>query len=335
MILIISAEDDTHVPRVTRRLEALGAEYLWFNPARFPAESEIRVAYERSGLTSQLLRFRDKDLDLATVTGVWDRRPELPTAAPNVTGEVQRRWISLESGYCLAGVWENMPCRWIPGKPRAISAAQNKVRLLAVAAQLGFHIPRTLITNRPESLLEFYSECDGRLVTKVLRDGLVYQGTERYMAYTHAVRRRDLANYRAVRYAPLIMQEYVPKQLELRINVVGAKVFAAEIDSQASPCTKHDWRHYDNDRATYAPHVLPAAIDTLCVRLVRALGLSFGAIDMVLTPAGEYVFLEINPTGQWGWVEHLTGLPISAAIAELLVQGGGENVEREFDGPTH
>src|SRR5208283_3929701 len=239
MILIISAEDDNHVLGVTRKLEAIGAEYLWFNPASFPAESEVLVTYSRFGLAHQLLRHQGRDVDLALVTAVWDRRPGLPTAAEKVKGEVQRKWISEEGGYCLAGVWENMDCLWVPGKRRDVIAGQNKVKLLTVAADLGFRIPRTLITNSPEGFLQFYSECGGRLVTKVLRDGLVYQDNETHMAYTHAVRRRDTANYRAVHYAPLIIQEYVPKQLELRITVVGSSVFAAEIHSQASRCTQH------------------------------------------------------------------------------------------------
>jgi len=318
MILIISAEDDNHVPSVTRMLEALGAEYVWFDPAHFPTQSEVCIAYDRYGLSRQLLRFRDRDLDLAAVTAVWNRRPGLPTAAARIRGTACRKWMSRESGHCLAGIWENMDCLWIPGKPRDVRDGQNKVRLLALAATLGFRIPRTLITNSPEGLLEFYAECSGCLVTKVLGDGLIHRGGERYLAYTHVVRRRHAAGYRAVRYGPLIVQEYVPKRLELRITVVGTRVFAAEIHSQASRSTQHDWRHYDNERATYVPHTLPTAIETLCVRLVQALKLSFGAIDMILTPAGEYIFLEINPSGQFGWVEELTSLPISTAIAELL-----------------
>lgn len=333
MILIISVEDDRHVPSVTGKLEALGAEYLWFDPAHFPVESEIRVAYDRSGLTRRVLCHRGRAADLSAVTAVWNRRPGIPTAAANVREEGQRKWISEESGSCLAGIWESMDCLWVPGKPRDISAGQNKVKLLAFAAGLGFRIPRTLVTNSPEGFLEFYAECGGRLVTKVLWQGAAYRDSERHLAYTHAVRRRDAASYRAVRYAPLILQEYVPKELELRITVVGSKVFAAAIDSQASRCSKHDWRHYDNDRATYAPHTLPTTIEMLCVRLVRALRLSFGAIDMVLTPTGEYVFLEINPSGQWSWIETLTGLPISAAIAELLVNGAAIRAEGELDGP--
>jgi glutathione synthase/RimK-type ligase-like ATP-grasp enzyme len=103
------------------------------------------------------------------------------------------------------------------------------------------------------------------------------------------------------------------------VTVVGTRVFAAAIDSQASRLTRHDWRHYDNERARYSPFELPAPIRAACRRLLRALGLTFGAIDLVVTPEGEYVFIEINPNGQWGWVEDLTRMQIGQAIADFLI----------------
>jgi glutathione synthase/RimK-type ligase-like ATP-grasp enzyme len=111
--------------------------------------------------------------------------------------------------------------------------------------------------------------------------------------------------------------------VEIRATIVGNRVFAAEIHSQNSPKTRDDWRRYDFDNTPHLPHQLPLDMEQKCVDLVRHLNLNFGAIDLILTPQGEYVFLEINPNGQWGWIEELTGLPICAAIVDLLV--GGKN----------
>ena len=126
---------------------------------------------------------------------------------------------------------------------------------------------------------------------------------------------------RAIRLCPVIFQAYVPKRVELRITVVGRQVFAAEIHSQHSNHTKHDWRRYDRYQTPYFPHSLPTHLQQLCVRLVERLGLCYGAIDTVLTPDGRYVFLEINPNGQYLWIEKMTGLPISDAICDLLIAG--------------
>lgn len=125
----------------------------------------------------------------------------------------------------------------------------------------------------------------------------------------------------AVQQCPCQFQEYIPKKIELRAIVVGDRVFAVEIHSQNSDKTKLDWRHYDFDRVAHRSHELPFTVRAQCLALVAALNLHYGAIDMIVTPDGEYVFLEINPTGQYQWLEALTRLPITDSIVDLLIHG--------------
>jgi glutathione synthase/RimK-type ligase-like ATP-grasp enzyme len=110
----------------------------------------------------------------------------------------------------------------------------------------------------------------------------------------------------------------------LRVTVVGSAVFAAEIHSQFTQHTRFDWRRYDHFETPHRIHALPTEIAQQCVSLVRQLGLCYGAIDLVLTPEGRHVFLEINPNGQYLWIEHATGLPISDAVCDLLLAGAAE-----------
>jgi glutathione synthase/RimK-type ligase-like ATP-grasp enzyme len=117
----------------------------------------------------------------------------------------------------------------------------------------------------------------------------------------------------------MIFQAYVPKRLEVRVTVVGSAIFPAEIHSQQTHRTRHDWRRYDHGETPYLPHALPGHVAERCLRLVAELGLCYGAIDLVLTPDGRYVFLEINPNGQYLWIEHATGMPISGAVCDLLL----------------
>ncbi|HEY5865570.1 MAG TPA: hypothetical protein VI542_08485, partial [Candidatus Tectomicrobia bacterium] len=142
-----------------------------------------------------------------------------------------------------------------------------------------------------------------------------------FVRYTELVTKRDIGYAHAIRYCPMIFQAYVPKQIELRITVVGRQAFAVAIHSQATNHTRFDWRRYDQDHTPHSPHELPSDIEQRCIELVRRLGLCYGAIDMVLTPSGQYVFLEINPNGQYLWLEQATGLPISEAICDLLMAG--------------
>ncbi len=117
-----------------------------------------------------------------------------------------------------------------------------------------------------------------------------------------------------------MFQEYVQKSFEVRVTAVGETIFAAAIHSQMSPRSRVDWRRYDLDHTPYEPHSLPRVIEEKCYKLMAILGLHYGALDFIVQPDGKYVFLEINPVGQWGWIEYLTGLPITEAIADLLIE---------------
>jgi len=208
-----------------------------------------------------------------------------------------------------------------------IRSASRKVYQLQLAVKLGFQIPITLITNNPKKAKKFCLKYEQKkVITKPLSFPLAEEKSEYYTFSTSCIREKDLENIDQVKYTPTLFQIRVPKKYELRINVVGNKIFVCEIHSQVSEKTKLDWRLFDQKNPI--PHKigkLPREIKEKCIRLVKDMGLLFGAIDMIVTPDNNYVFLEINPTGVWGWIEELTGLPISQAIIDLLVSGKKEN----------
>jgi glutathione synthase/RimK-type ligase-like ATP-grasp enzyme len=121
---------------------------------------------------------------------------------------------------------------------------------------------------------------------------------------------------------PVIFQEYIEKKLELRITVIGDKVFPCAIYSQDSSnvANKTDWRH-DPYASRHEAYPLPKEIEEKCVKLIQNLGLKYGAIDMIVTPDDEYIFLETNANGAWLWIQDLTGMPIAEAFADLLISG--------------
>ena len=328
MILILSLERDPHARAVARRLEKLGEEYLWFDCARFPVDSELHIGYEHDGLARLILRADGREYDMRSIKAAWLRRLRLPQPLPEIRNGLSRKWSAGVCNVALSRTWELLRCRWMPGLPADEDYANNKVLQLAVAARLGWRVPRTVVTNSPDDFLAFYEQCEGRMVTKLANGAgakaQVFVGLL-FPAHTQVVRRRDLADYRAIRFAPMMLQEYVPKRVELRITVVGSQVFAAEIDSQSNPRSRDDWRAHDLDREMYREYALPADIKARCVSLVRELHLCYGAFDVVVTPAGEYVFLEVNPNGQWLWIEDRTGLPIADAIARYLAHGESDD----------
>lgn len=319
MILILSHKKDAHVPLVLPALEAAGASFFWFRTGDFPSLASLTLSFDETGRRRRTLRTPDGTLDLDRVTAVWYRRPRKPDVDPAIEDPGLRRYVSDESWRVVTGLFETLDCLWVPGKPSREDPASNKVNEMARAAALGFRLPRSVHTNSPQELLDFDERCGGRIVTKSLNGSMETVAGARY-PFTYLVRRRDLARVRAVRFAPVLAQEYVEKDVELRVTVVGDQVFAAEIHSQDTARTKVDWRHYD-DETPYGVHDLPEDVHARCLRLVHDLGLTYGCIDLICTPSGEYVFLEINPNGQWGWVESATGLPIRDALVAHLMRG--------------
>ncbi|MEU8270714.1 MvdC/MvdD family ATP grasp protein [Sphaerisporangium sp. NPDC049002] len=320
MLLILSESGDATVELVLPKLKARGAEVLWWDPSEYPAATRLTVRFEADG-PELALAGGGRAVDLSETTAVWNRRPGQPRAAESVTAADQRDRVAELSAWFLEGFWDLLDARWLPGRQPVLRRAHNKLVHLALAQKLGFAVPRTVITNDPSELVPAYERADGRLIAKQMEHTLFEIDGAVHAVYTTVVDRRALVGRNRIAHEPAILQPYVPKAVELRVTVVGRQVFTAEIASQDSPRTRDDWRHYDFQRARHSVHNLPDDVALRCVDLVAALGLSFGAIDLILTPDGEYVFLEINPNGQWAWIEDLTGLPISDAIADWLMAG--------------
>jgi glutathione synthase/RimK-type ligase-like ATP-grasp enzyme len=205
-----------------------------------------------------------------------------------------------------------------------LARAAHKLRQLTLAGRLGFEIPDTLVTNDPEAFLDHYADACGRLITKraALRQRMIAADGRVTSRTTLAVRPGDLVAVDAVRLAPTMSQFMIDKAFEVRATVVGTEVFAAAIYSQETHHTRVDFRNYDHAHTRITDHVLPGDVAERCVALTQALGLCYSAIDLIVTPDGRVVFLEINPIGQYLWIEQATALPISRALTRLLITGG-------------
>ncbi|MEZ7128882.1 MvdC/MvdD family ATP grasp protein [Nonomuraea sp. AD125B] len=322
MLLIISDHGDDSVHAVLPKLRERGVPTLWWDEADYPEASTLTTSY-RDGRWRQTLTYRGEEHDLSRVTAVWHRRPGRPSA-PAVRDPSQREFAEHVAGHALAGAYDLMTrARWMPARPAHLQAIDNKLLHLYRAVQLGFTVVDTVVTNDPAELVPAWTRAGGRLITKALSFRTFTLDGEYGHLYTTPVPRRRLSGRHRLRYAASMLQPNVPKAYELRVTVVGERVFAARIDSQASRLTTVDWRHYGDPKVGYSAYDLPAEVAERCVRLVAELGLSFGALDLIVTPDGRYVFLELNVDGQWAFIETLTGLPIADAIAGWLTTPTG------------
>jgi hypothetical protein len=325
MILIITSADDVPANDVEKILRSRGAQVLRFDIADFPARANLTVSY-RPGVPRFCLRIGGKTHRFDRVDAVWYRKPGTARMHEAIQDEEVRNVLEQDCREFLSSVWESLDARALPGLPSDMQVAQRKASQLGRAQALGFEIAPTIVSNDPAEFLDLYRSQAGRLISKIIGSLTLRSrmGSE-FMRYTNTVSRRDVMRAQSIAYGPLVLQAYVPKKLELRVTVVGKRVFAAEIHSQVSNRTRFDWRRYDLGTTPHRPHELPPDVARRCVELTAQLRLAYAAIDLILTPDDRYVFLELNSAGEYGWIEDLTGLPISEAIADYLLGDGQTN----------
>ncbi len=198
--------------------------------------------------------------------------------------------------------------------------SRSKIYQLLLAKKLGINVPNTIFSNDYTHIKDTIK--NQKLIVKTISGGSFEHNNEKYAFNSKLITQDNLSELKDyVSESPAIYQEYIEKSFELRITIVGNQFFTCKIDSQksADDRAKIDWRHYKLDDKYWTSHQLPQAIETKILLLMKDLNLNFGCIDMVVTPDGDYVFLEINPNGQWLWIERLTKMPISKAIANILL----------------
>jgi hypothetical protein len=341
LILIVTATTfDTHVDPVAELLSGMGQRVVRVHTDMFPLRAGITMT-PGSGTCPGFLDLPAGRVEADQVRSVWWHCPT-PYSFPPDLPRQQVEFARLELGTAMNAFWNILDCYWV-SHPAAIRAASHKAEQLQRATALGMEIPRTLISTDPERVREFYDSCHGSMVYKVLSDpslgwsrrieelltkvdGSDYPVLDPAVAAIRAtpttlITEEQLHRLDGVRLAPCQFQEYVPKKFELRVTIIGDDLFAAEIHSQEDERTALDWRRYDVS-IPYKKGRLPDDVASKCYRLTKDYGLNFGAIDLIVTPDDRHVFLEINPAGQWLWIQELVPeLMMKEALASCLISG--------------
>lgn len=309
MILVLSTPADEHALVVLTELTKLGARAQLLDLSEFPQQLGLTLRF-RKGDRRFAFGCEDTGLDLDDCGAVWWRRPQPPQVSPRITRASHRLFALNECQEALAGLWHAIDTFWV-NDPARDHVAHRKVYQLRVAQEVGLEVPATIVTNCPVAVREFVHVhgCE-RVVYKS------FSATEQEWRETRLLKREELDLLDHVRLAPVIFQDYIEATCDLRVTVVGEEVFAVAIHSQETSY-KVDFR-MDIANARIEPTRLPEDVKNQLRALMLRLGLVYGAIDMRLTPDGRHVFLEINPAGQWLFVERPSGLPITAALTHLL-----------------
>lgn len=319
-VLVISHRGDAHAASVLERLRQREVEALLLDTGRIPRETRLTVAHDPADGWGAWAQVDGREVDLRRVRSVWWRRPQPFELDAAVGGPEDRHFALSETHAAVSGLWSLLDATWM-NEPDRDERAGRKVYQLEAARAAGLAIPRTCITSDPDRARAFIAAERGRVVYKT------FTATEATWRETRLLRAQETGLLDAVRFAPVIFQQHVPAEADLRVTIVGDSTFPAAIRVPADAYA-HDFR-MTLGAAAITPHELPASVADALRTLVSTLGLAYAAIDLRLTPEGEHVFLEVNPAGQWLFVEKATGQGISDAMADLLAGWAGQGAELE------
>jgi glutathione synthase/RimK-type ligase-like ATP-grasp enzyme len=312
-VLIVTNDHDEHADAVILELNKRNVPVFRFHPEDFPHASSVSIEIQDGRIHGEL-RNADHRVAFDDICAAWYRRSQnLYMGAINRTSEKLDDYVRSQSTATVVAVCASLETLWV-SHPFRLRRGEVKALQLAEAAKAGLKIPHTLISNDPAQATTFV---DALGDTECAVKPLMAIGVTDEQGYRLPLTTTLPLGYAldTVALAPTILQPYVDKAFELRSVVIGDRIFSAKMDSQADEKSRIDWRGGDPHHEVFA---LPAEVEASIHRLMDSFELNFASLDMIVTPDGEFVFLELNPNGQWLWLEFELGLPLVASMVDLL-----------------
>lgn len=311
-ILLVSSRFDYTTDHIVCELERRGASFLRLNRDEF-AEMSLSLTLAPVVL-EVVIEGKAYLVTDDTLKGIYFRAPVFLrecTGEPLTADEQlsKQQWAAFVRALSVFN-----KARWI--NPIGTTfAAEIKPFQLVTASQVGFLIPRTVITNAPSKAI--LSGSNGTVAVKSLDSAVLNFGnaTEGFV-YTSLISCADLEQS-TIATSPIIAQQPIVPKLDIRVTVVGQSVFPVAIADESGEGFTGDWR-LEKDQIKYTKFQLPKEICQLCTTLVSRLGLTFGGIDLAVS-GGDFYFIEVNPTGEWAWLAALLDLPIASVICDHLL----------------
>lgn len=314
MLLILSNRNDLATDYVIIRLIELSLPYFRIN-AEDVTEADYGISISNSN-SEFTMSVQGKLLHFEDVHNVWYRRQIYPNVE-EIIPDAQQSFAIGELLHLTEGIFPRNSCRWIDD-PDRVRFAERKLQQLKVAKDLGVPIPETIVSNDSGVLYEFASSHKTGVVCKPIFRGLHSSGRETRSAYTRRVEPAEFEDTKTDRVFPTLLQRLIPKGKDLRITVVGQRLYGVEIVTD----DRHlDWR-LPHVNAQYCQIIVQPDIATACQSLLERLGLTCGAFDFAVSPKGNWFFLEVNPVGEWAWLDIELDLGIRDALIDFLYLRG-------------
>lgn len=326
-ILVITNSDDIHVDLLMPILMSKGCDPFRVNLNLFPRDYQIWQEFSKGKCYGHVHHLASgEQLDISEVGAVWLRKPADYSFLSDDLAAQEHAYAKQETEQAFFGLLYSLDCYWM-SHPQSLRGAIWKGEQLQRAMRMGFRVPDSIVSNSPERVKTFKESIRGNLIFKSMStpslaaEEVADEDRISGGLGTTIITDEFMNSIELVSELPCHFQEYIPKLYELRVTIIGEKLFAAKIHSQDDARTAVDSRDMSAE-ILYEATELPSEIQRHCLDFVKSYGLNFSALDIIVTPDNEYVFLENNPNGQFLYVEQLIPeFSMLEAMAEKLIEG--------------
>tara|TARA_B110000914_G_C15510108_1_gene470362 strand:- start:1104 stop:2111 length:1008 start_codon:yes stop_codon:yes gene_type:complete len=330
VILIITNKGDIHCNPVIKHLQRNGDKYFRLNTESLLTDYLISFSYKDQSVDLHIEnKINGKTLSSKEVISVWERRPNSPVL-PEINNEKIKLVVEDEANELTKWIRHFfINCRMI-GSSVWDRPNESKLRQMDVASRVinelrsEIKLPHTLLTNSKKDLEQFSNNKKEIVLKPISADGLMLDDKLEIPFTSRKVNSKNInvITQDDLELCPSFMQEYVEKNYELRITVIGEKILCCKIDSQKLPKGngREDWREgYEHGLSEVEEWIdCPDEIQEFIILYMQKMNLNFGCFDFIYAKNNSFYFLECNPNGQWMWLEEDLGIPISESIANFL-----------------
>lgn len=307
MLLVLTNSGDVTADYLLSRMTEASVPFERFDTDS--ALEHVTVTYQPDNPLIQIDGRRYSPTDFSTV---WYRRPER-LVSPSIVDTPEGRCVLDEWSESFEGFFAHIPRqRWI-NCPAANALASRKLEQLSSAKRLGFTIPDTVVTQDSEVLRNFFHKHHGDVIVKPLGRAYIERPDHEIdsVIFTNQVKESDLEDLTDLARCPTFFQQAVRKVSDVRITVVDSDIHAIELCAKDSDGKQRcDIRRNNMLDVTYRQIILPTDVTNAVQELMSFYGLRFAAIDMAIAEDGQWYYFEVNPNGQWAWLDLSGGASI-------------------------
>ena len=316
MIIIFSNSLDVTTDYVCARLKSDCVAYVRLNTDELT--QEIELLYKNHDFSLCIDR---QILNPSQVSSVWYRRPQsLKLKSEQVIDNGNEAHTVSEWNASIEGFLSHISSNLWINHPSNNALALSKLEQLNRANRLGLTTPRTLVTQSFDQVFEFWKECNEKLIVKPISHGYIERENpeEDTLIFTNEVTLNHLKeNKQILALCPTLFQEKIEKIYDIRVNVIDNELVSVAIyASEEDKLQGVDIRRNNMQNVRYEIIALPSNLKNKILAICHSYSLRFASVDMAFTNDLRYVFFEINPNGQWAWLD-LEGV---TDIAHLLIK---------------